>query len=394
MFQHKLQEIDQQLIDLLGKRIALLAESEPITLEEQFANFRLSLPQAGVPESIWKNVITGCAAAVGTASSPQAQVEPRRVTIIGGSGMMGRFFNSRLSAAGHHVSIFDRNDWDQPERLLDGADLVLICVPIEFTIEVIAKLAKYLAPTTALADVASIKAPILQAMLDHHSGPVMGLHPMFGPGIKSFLSQNVVVCSGRQDEAFQWLLDLIENEGGKLIECGAKEHDQMMVAIQALRNFATFSLGVFLAEEEIDIRRSLDFSSPIFRLEVALVNRLLTQSAPLVIDIMLATQERREAICRLANTYSRLAQLVMEGDRDSLIHEFKVAHSSMGGEINWAIEESTHVIDALSTLLAAKEVEQKHHGVARTRMSAPASSEPTPLLHRHSYTPKGLPSKL
>ncbi|WP_248277798.1 bifunctional chorismate mutase/prephenate dehydrogenase [Brasilonema sp. UFV-L1] len=375
MFQHKLQEIDQQLIHLLGKRIEVLGELEHICLEEQFANVTLSLAQADVPESIWKNIVTGCAAAVGTGSSLPAKVEPRRVTLIGGSGLMGRFFNSRLSAAGHHVSILARSDWEQAESLLKGADLVLLCVPIESTIEVIGKIAKYLGPQTALADIASIKAPILQAMLEHHSGPVMGLHPMFGPGVQSFLSQNVVVCSGRQDEAFQWLLDLISNEGGKLIVSGAEEHDEIMVAIQAIRNFATFSLGTFLAQEELDIRRSLDFSSPVFRMEIGFISRLFAQSAPLIVDIMLATPERQQAICRLANTYNRLAQLVMQGDRDTLIHEFKTAHSCLAEQINSTLEESSHVINALSGLLAARDVEQKHSAFASPQNSTVSSTK-------------------
>ncbi|MUG91038.1 prephenate dehydrogenase/arogenate dehydrogenase family protein [Scytonema sp. UIC 10036] len=360
MFQQKLTEIDQQLIDLLSKRIAALAESTPISTEEQFTNVTLSLAKASVPESIWKNLVISTTAAVNNPSSPVTELPPRRVTLIGGRGMMGRFFSQRLSAAGHHVSILEQDGWEQAEPLLGKANLVLVCVPIEFTIEVIRKAVKYLAPTTALADIASIKAPIVQAMLEYHSGPVMGLHPMFGPGVKSFLSQNVVVCPGREVEAFQWLVDLIENDGGKLIVCPPEEHDEIMVAIQAIRNFTTFGLGVFLAEEGIDIRRSLDFSSPIFRLEIGLISRLLSQSAPMIVDIMLATPQRRDAICRLANTFQKLAQFVMQCDRDTLIHEFKTAHSCLAEDINCTLEESTHVIDALSTLLAAKEVGQKY----------------------------------
>ncbi len=360
MLQNKLQEIDQELIELLGKRITAMAQSQPISLDKLFTNISLSLAQAGVPESIWKNLVIGCAGVIGSRSSPAIESQPRQVTIIGGSGMMGRFFTQQLSIAGHHVSILTHRDWDHAELLLNGADLVLVCVPIECTIEVIQKAAKYLASTTALADITSIKAPIVQAMLEHHCGPVMGLHPMFGPGVKSFLSQNVVVCPGRQDESFQWLLELIEHDGGKLIVCEPEEHDQIMVSIQAIRNFVTFSLGVFLAEQEIDIHRSLDLSSPTFRLEIGLVSRLLTQSAPLIVDIMLATQERREAIYRLANTYNRLAQLVMHNDRDGLINEFKIAHACLEEKVNCTLEESNHVIHALSTLLAAKEVEQRN----------------------------------
>jgi prephenate dehydrogenase/chorismate mutase/prephenate dehydrogenase len=226
---------------------------------------------------------------------------------------------------------------------------------------VIQKAARYLDTTTALADITSIKTPIVQAMLEHHQGPVMGLHPMFGPSVKSFLSQNVVVCPGRRDEAFQWLLDLIENEGGKLIVSTPEEHDQMMVAIQAIRHFCAFSLGVFLAEEEIDIDRSLKFSSTSYRLELNMVSRLFAQDVSLHMNIMLAEEERRQAIGRLVNTYNRLANLVVQKDQAALMREFEAARSVFRSEATRALKESDHVINSLSTLLAASEIEQQRY---------------------------------
>lgn len=361
MLQQKLQQIDQGLIELLGKRIAVLTESELPSINEQSSSLTPLLAQAGVPEFIWQNIVISCVAALATQSSPPANVRPRRVTVIGGCGMMGRFFTSRLSVAGHNVSILEHDDWGRADRLLAEAELVLLCVPTEHTLDVIGKAAMYLDPTTALADITSIKTPIVQAMLEYHAGPVLGLHPMFGPGVKSFLSQNVVVCPGRRNEAFQWLLDLIEGEGGKLIVCKPEEHDQMMVAIQAIRFFCAFSLGVFLAEEGIDIGRSLEFSSPLYRLELDIVSRMFGQDASLCTSIMLAQAERHEAIGRLVTTYSRLAHLVAQQDQAALKHEFEAARSVFKPEVARAQKESDHVINSLSTLLAASQVEQQSH---------------------------------
>jgi prephenate dehydrogenase/chorismate mutase/prephenate dehydrogenase len=357
MIQDKLKQIDQDLIELLGKRIAVLAESELPCLDEQLDNFTPLLASAGVPEFVWKNIVISCVHAAATASESPANVLPRRITVIGGRGMMGRFFTSRLSAAGHKVNILEQDDWNQAHKLLAEVDLVLVCVPIEHTLDVIRKAARYLDPTTALADITSIKTPIVQAMLEYHPGPVLGLHPMFGSGVKSFLSQNVVVCPGRRDSAFQWLLDLIKSEGGKLIVCTPEEHDQMMVAVQAIRHFSTFSLGVFLAEEGLNLDRNLQFSTPLYRLQLAMVRRLFAQSASLSFDIMLATEERRETIGRLAATYNRLAQLVGNMDRDTLIREFEQVRSVFAKKLAGTLEESTYVINFLSTLLAADEVE-------------------------------------
>lgn len=251
----------------------------------------------------------------------------RKITIIGGRGRMGKFFTQQLSTTGHQVSSLGNQDWDRASQLLGEAELVIISVPIERTVAVIERAAKYLSPTTALADITSIKTQPVQAMLANHAGAVMGLHPMFGPSVKSFAGQKVVICSGRNDEIFQWLLDCISDRGGELISCTPEEHDRIMVTIQATQHFSRFCCGAFLSAENIDLDRSLLMSTPSYRQEIEIINRLFAQNPALCVDIMLATEERCEAIARLAQTYSRLAELIVKKDRSSLIREFEIAQS-------------------------------------------------------------------
>ncbi|MBW4579357.1 MAG: bifunctional chorismate mutase/prephenate dehydrogenase [Tildeniella nuda ZEHNDER 1965/U140] len=355
----KLQQLDQTLIKLLGDRLSLLATLETTPRQKQLVSYQPQLAQAGVPDHIWSSIVTSCMAALAKASSLHPVIEPRRITVVGGCGLMGRFFVDRLSAAGHHVSVLEYDGWDDADGLLGNADLVLLCVPLKATVAVIRKVAPYLAPTTTLADIASTKVTVVQTMMECHTGPVLGLHPMFGPGASSFLGQKVVICPGRNPSASQWLLDLMEADGGKLISSTPEEHDRMMVAVQAIRFFANLTLGAFLAEEGIDIERSLEFASPLYRIEINTVSRLLAQSAALYIDILLASDERCEAIQRLVETSDRLAKLLAQGDRAALIAEFETAHRAFGQEAPRALEESNHVINQLSTLLAANECEAK-----------------------------------
>ncbi|MBE9200923.1 MULTISPECIES: bifunctional chorismate mutase/prephenate dehydrogenase [unclassified Nodularia (in: cyanobacteria)] len=262
----------------------------------------------------------------------------RNITIIGGLGRMGKLFREQLSAVGHSVSILEQEDWMYADQLLSQSELVLVSVPIARTVEVIKRAVQYLSPNTALCDITSIKTQSTQAMLEHHSGPVMGLHPMFGPNIKSFLGQKVVVCPGRNDDSFQWLLNLIKNQGGELITCTPEEHDQMMVIVQATQHFSRFSLGVFLTQAEIDIERSLSMSTPSYRQEIEILQRLFAQNSNLCVDIILATEERCQAINSLANTYSRLAMLVAKKDRTALIKEFENAQEFMGAKDNYLVQ--------------------------------------------------------
>lgn len=360
MTNKRLEQIDQELIKLLGERISILSKSKPFSPEEQLSHGKSLLAQTDIPEFVWENLVTSCTAAVSITSKDSSlitHVTPRQITIIGGRGMIGQFFTQQLLLAGHNVSILERDDWKQASNLLGNAELVLICVPIERTIDVIREAAKYLAPTTILADVTSIKTPIVQAMLEAHTGPILGLHPMFGPGVTSFLSQKIVVCPARGDEAFQWFLELIASKGGTLITCTPEEHDQMMIAVQALRHFSTFCLGVFLMEEQINVSRSLEFASPVYRLGIDMVSRLFAQDSSLYIDIMIATEDRRQAIERLGKTFQKLAQLVIQKDQETLSRIFEETKTILGEETTRSLKESNYLINALSILLAANKVE-------------------------------------
>lgn len=354
----KLQQIDQALIDLLSQRIAILAEADVLDRQHQFEVSQSQLVKMGIPKFLWESVMTGCSASLAELPRAHRRITARKVTLVGGRGMMGQFFDARLTAAGHKVNTLERSDWPNVEQIVVDADLVLLCVPLNSTIEIIQKLAPYLSPKTILADIASVKAPMVKAMLEAHPGPILGLHPMFGPGVDSFLSQKIVVCPGRGYEACRWLIDLMSQEGGELIVCKPEEHDQMMVTIQAIRHFSTFSLGVFLAEEDTDINRSLEFASPIYRIGINMISRLFAQNGALYVDIMLASSECREAIYRLSDTYQRLATLVENNDRTALIDEFSRARQSFEVGTTQALKESNHLINSLSTFLAADSMER------------------------------------
>jgi len=357
MMPDRLEQIDPALIELLGQRMAVL-KADPQLQEPQRKDFDPAplLAEAGVPDFVWQSLITSCRAAAAT-RSPSGSSQRRQVTLIGGQGRMGRFFYQQLLAAGHHVQVLERHDWAAAEQLLGSAELVLICVPIAEVLTTIRQAVPYLHPAAVLADITSIKEPIVQEMLAHHAGPVLGLHPMFGPGVPSFLSQTVIVCPGRQMAAGQWLLDLIEAQGGSLTVCTPAEHDRMMVFIQAVRHFLTFSLGVFLAEENLDLAHSLDFASPPYRLQLNLVSRLFAQDTPLYLETMIASEERRRVISRLAATYGRLAQQVTQQDHTALKQAFLKARSAFQPDTGRALAETNHLITSLSLFLAAQGAE-------------------------------------
>lgn len=248
--------------------------------------------------------------------------EKTKVVIVGGKGKMGRFFSQLFRQSSYNLAILEIGDWDRSADILLEASLVLVCVPIDQTSQVIQKLSA-LPGNCILADLTSIKSEPLEQMLKVHPGPVVGLHPMFGPDVTSLVKQVIIVCDGRKARAYQWLLEQFQLWGCNLHKVGVDDHDQAMSLIQALRHFNTFVAGLQLMNENADLERLLDFSSPVYRLELAMIGRLFAQSPDLYCEIIFNSQQSVELIERYLTLYQKAFETLKQGDKDTFKNTFK-----------------------------------------------------------------------
>ncbi len=263
----------------------------------------------------------------------------KRIVIIGGNGLLGKRFVEMFKLSGYDVDILGRANWDQAENICSNAGLVIVGSPIDVTESIISELS-YLPDDCILADITSVKEGPLNAMLAVHKGPVVGLHPMFGPDISSFAKQVVAYCDGRDADKYQWLIEQMKIWGAHLYKVKADIHDQSMTLIQALRHFTSFVYGVHLQEVDADLKQLLDLSSPIYRLELAMVGRLFAQEPSLYADIILSQKNNVAMIKRYHKHFSEAIELLEKGDRDAFIKRFASVTDWMGDYSNLFLEES------------------------------------------------------
>ncbi|MDZ7277581.1 bifunctional chorismate mutase/prephenate dehydrogenase [Pantoea eucrina] len=334
----QIDEVDKALLGLLAKRLALVAEvgevksrhGLPIYVPEREASMLASRRQEAEALGVSPDLIEDVLRRLMRESYAHENDKGFKtlcptlgpVVIVGGRGKMGSLFEKMLTLSGYHVRILDKDNWDEAETLFDGAGMVIISVPIHLTEQVIASLPR-LPDDCILVDIASVKNQPLQAMLAAHSGPVLGLHPMFGPDSGSLAKQVVVWCDGRQPEAYQWFLEQIQVWGARLHRISATEHDQNMAFIQALRHFATFAYGLHLAEENVDLEQLLALSSPIYRLELAMVGRLFAQDPQLYADIIMSSENNLALIKRYYQRFGEAIHLLEHGDKQAFVASFE-----------------------------------------------------------------------
>ena len=70
-------------------------------------------------------------------------------------------------------------------------------------------------------------------------------------------------------------MDEFQSLGAETIKSEPKRHDQIMAVVQVLVHFRTLVMGEALRQSGIGIQESLHFTSPIYRLELAVVGRPL-----------------------------------------------------------------------------------------------------------------------
>lgn len=355
--------IDERIVDLLAQRHTKVQEVvglkkaqrlpvyHPAREENLISRRREQAAEAGLDpdhvEELYRSILRHSRVRQ-TVQVPRTGVRAgAKVLLVGGQGQMGQYFGRWFSAAGYEVRILDADDWGRADELCAGIDLALVGVPIDRTAQVIRDLGPRLPGKCVLADITSIKKEPLEAMLAAHAGPVVGFHPLFGPTTSTMEQQVVAAVAGRADEDCQWVMDQWSAWGCIVLPVAAEEHDKLMAIVQALGHFATFAMGDFLCRRNADITRTLELSSPIYRLELGMIGRLFAQDPALYAEIILASPERRRLLLEFVDALGRHRAMLESGDKESFRVEFRRIAEWFGPFSEQAMRESNFLIDKL-----------------------------------------------
>ncbi len=344
------QEIVEQVVDAKkGQRIPVYVAGRE---EEKTRAFRKKASGHGLDpdwaEDFLRMMMSASRAKQSGTSFSSATDTPRTWVIVGGRGGMGTLYARLAERSGHHVRILDRHDWNSAGQILDGADVVVISVPIHLTKDVIQRIAPLLDGTQILADFTSLKADYVQAMLDAYSGPVTGLHPMHGPDVNQVSRQLMVVCEGRNPEKSEWLSRQFELWGMRIKYADAKQHDRAMHLVQGLRHFVALLHASFMNGNNLKPGDMLDYSSPIYRAELMMTGRIFAQDASLYSDIVFSDEDRIKLLQDFFAHHAGLAEMVESGDKQAFVREFESATEFFGEFAGQALKESGYLINRLA----------------------------------------------
>ncbi|MEA2037873.1 MAG: prephenate dehydrogenase/arogenate dehydrogenase family protein [Nanoarchaeota archaeon] len=273
--------------------------------------------------------------------------KPKTIGIIGGTGKLGQWFKKFFEKNNCKVLIASRKTELTTKECASKADIVIISVPIKTTIDVIKEVGPHVREDALLMDFTSLKQEPVEAMLKHSKAAVIGAHPVFGPSVKTINNQTVVLCPERPKNWLDWIKNVLESNGALVRIITPEKHDKMMSVIQGVIHFSTISLAHTLKGLGIDIRESLHYTSPIYKVRMDMVGRMLNQDPGLYADIGILNPENNKSINEYMESSKKLQDIIKNKDKEAFVKFFKEGADFLGEFKQEATEYSDYIIEQL-----------------------------------------------
>lgn len=242
------------------------------------------------------------------------------ISIIGGVGRMGSWFGRFFQTAGHEVNSIEGKDVEQIRQAAGRSDVVIVSVPIGETCEVIEKVGPYVKAESLLMDLTSLKAKPVEYMLKYSESEVIGTHPLFGPDAESLKDQTVILCPARANRWFAWLTDIFSSQGARLEIISPERHDRIMTIVQAMAHMNTMLMGFLIKELNENLSDLKRYSTPLFRVQMALVGRLFAQDPRVYAEIIAHNPEVKHAVAVYSALLGDIKKSVDEGEAGHIAH--------------------------------------------------------------------------
>lgn len=270
------------------------------------------------------------------------------VGIIGGTGRMGILFKEFFEKNNCRVLVSSRNTKLDMEDCARQSDVVLVSVPMDVTMKVIRKVAPCVNKNSLLIDSTSIKKEPVAAMLRYSKCEVIGMHPVFGPGVDSFKNQTIVLCPARTKKWLKWMVGIFEKNGAMVKITTPEKHDEMMSIVQGLNHFSTLTVAHAMKELGISVNESFQYTSPVYNLRMIMIGRILNQNPKLYADIEMMNPENNRAIEVYSNSIKKLQKIIATKNTKEFLKYFNECAEYFGNFKEEAEKMSNYLINKIA----------------------------------------------
>ena len=239
----------------------------------------------------------------------------KRITIVGGSGKMGRWMHRYFEGMGAKVNVIDVSVGG-PKDMKDS-DIVIISVPITSVESVLKDADAFCKKDALIFDISSIKSPFSSMLTEMAKRrKVCSVHPMFGPSAASMNGRNVIVCDCGCDAAVSEVSELFGNDGSNIVVTDIERHDELMAYVLGFAHASNITFFTALRESGIPFHQLKDASSTTFERCLAACSPVAEEDASLyhVIQSMNINSEDMWDVYENAVKRVRKASLSEDGE--------------------------------------------------------------------------------
>lgn len=183
-----------------------------------------------------------------------------QIAIVGAAGKMGFWFAGYFAKKGFAVSAFDVKPFviagakthSSLQECVRDADLVLVCVPVQRTAELVKKCAKDMKKESLLAEISSVKSKVFPVLKNTRKDlSVLCLHPMFGPGADGAKSLRMLMVPVRDGVNELSAAEKIFAGMSVIPLADAKTHDRSIAAVLGLTYFVNIAYAGLISKENL-----------------------------------------------------------------------------------------------------------------------------------------------
>ena len=237
-----------------------------------------------------------------------------QIGIIGGTGGMGRIFADLFRQEGYAVHVAGRTQGLDIPTMAETCQVVIVSVPIDITVEIIGKIGPLMDKDALLMDLTSFKTEPVQAMLQSSRSEVIGLHPLFGPGVASIAGHTIVLCPARAYGWLPWLREIFKKRNATIIETTPERHDELMALVQALNHLNSITMGIVLQEWGEGLTALQSFATPMFTTKLDIIKEIFTNNPKLYADIITLNPHIEKILDLYGRTLSEVATMIKTKD--------------------------------------------------------------------------------
>lgn len=265
----------------------------------------------------------------------------QQVAIVGAAGKMGTWFASYFVQRGLNVSAYDINKKilktsskvKVQESLFEcvyDADLVLVCVPVHKTPQVVKECIKNMKEGAIIAEISSVKNKTYGALkkVPNKLRPLC-IHPMFGPGASKKVQARILLIPVRDEKIEVTIVEEIFENAKVRVLSNAKQHDKSIAVVLGLTYFTNLVFAKVMSSGNNNLSMLKQVSGTTFSLQSLITESILTEEADLVVALISENTYAKRYIKQFLKETAALAKLTTEKQNKGLKDELEKVKLNM-----------------------------------------------------------------